>query len=307
MNIHQLAVFHAVAENSSVTRAAEKLFISQPAVSKQLRELERSLGMALFHRLSTGVRLTEAGELLLGYSRQIFALETEAEAALHELHNLERGRLRVGASTTIGTYVLPPICARFGRQYPGIDLWLDIANSAAIIERLRRQEIDLALVEGSSIPLENEEFIADIFLEDHLVPIASPFHPLSCLRDLNFEKLAEQPLLLREAGSGTREVLEAEFARRGAKPILKMTLGNSEAIKRAVSAGVGLSWMSKLAIENEVENGSLKILGDDSLHIARTLHRLRVPGRYESRAAREFQRLLRRWVQGDEHSMETEL
>ena len=94
MNIHQLAVFHAVAENSSVTRAAEKLFISQPAVSKQLRELERSLGMALFHRLSTGVRLTEAGELLLGYSRQIFELETEAEAALRELHNLERGRLR---------------------------------------------------------------------------------------------------------------------------------------------------------------------------------------------------------------------
>jgi DNA-binding transcriptional LysR family regulator len=153
MNIHQLAVFHAVAEQGSLTRAAALLFISQPAVSKQLRELERSLGMALFHRLSTGVRLTEAGELLLGYSRQIFALEHEAESALRELHNLERGRLRIGASTTIGTYILPPACARFGRQYPKVELALDIDNSRAIVERLRAGRVDLAWLKARLKPM----------------------------------------------------------------------------------------------------------------------------------------------------------
>lgn len=296
MNIHQLAVFHAVAEQGSLTRAAALLFISQPAVSKQLRELERSLGMALFHRLSTGVRLTEAGELLLGYSRQLFALEHEAESALRELHNLERGRLRIGASTTIGTYILPPACARFGRQYPKVELALDIDNSRSIIDRLRAGRVDLALVEG---PLAEDEFVRDEIGRDELVPIASPFHPLCCLKEIPFEKLAEQPILLREEGSGTRAVLEQAFESRGLAPQVKMTLGNTEAIKRAVSAGVALAWVSKLAIEDEEKAGTLKILGGKSVAIERSLVRVRVPGRYESRAVREFLRMLKKLVHGE--------
>jgi DNA-binding transcriptional LysR family regulator len=298
MNIHQLAVFHAVAEQSSLTRAAALLFISQPAVSKQLRELERSLGMALFHRLSTGVRLTEAGELLLGYSRQIFALEHEAESALRELHNLERGHLRIGASTTIGTYILPPACARFGRQYPKVEIALDIDNSRAIIERLRAGRIDLALVEG---PLQDDEFVRDEIGHDELVPIASPFHPLCCLREISFEKLAEQPLLAREDGSGTRAVLQESFEARGLSPHIKMTLGNTEAIKRAVAAGVALAWVSRLAIENEEKTGTLKILGGPELAIERSLFRVRVAGRYESRAVREFLRMLKKQVGSESH------
>jgi DNA-binding transcriptional LysR family regulator len=296
MNIHQLAVFHAVAEQSSLTKAAALLFISQPAVSKQLRELERSLGMALFHRLSTGVRLTEAGELLLGYSRQIFALEHEAESALRELHNLERGRLRIGASTTVGTYVLPPACARFGRSYPKVELALDIDNSRAIVERLRAGRVDMALVEG---PIQDDEFARDEIGRDALVPIASPFHPLCCLKEIPFEKLAEHPILLREDGSGTRAVLQAAYEERDLTPQVKMTLGNTEAIKRAVAAGVALAWVSRLSIESEVQSGTLKVLGGPSVAIERPLFRLRVPGRYESRAVREFLRMLRKLLHGE--------
>src|SRR5689334_3520995 len=121
MNINHLAIFHAVAEEGSVSRGASRLHISQPAVSKQLRGLERSLGVALFHRLSKGVQLTEAGALLAGYARNLFTLEREAENALAELRSLERGRLTIGASTTIGNYLLPTVCAAFREAHPGIE------------------------------------------------------------------------------------------------------------------------------------------------------------------------------------------
>ena len=294
MNINHLAVFHAVAEEGSLTRAAERLYISQPAVSKSLRELERSLGMALFHRLSTGVRLTEAGELLLGFSQQIFALDKEAENALHELRALERGRLHVGASTTIGTYLLPEICARFQQIYPRVELQLEIDNTRAIHEHLRKNEVDLALPEGVD---ESPESTREAFLMDEIVPIAPPLHPLTCPRQLTLEELCTHPMILREEGSGTREVIEATLRERGVEPIVLMSLGNTEAIKRAVAAGIGLAWVSRLTIENEVRSGTLKVLCGPDLIIQRPLHRLRVPGRYESRAAREFVRLLRQSVE----------
>ncbi|MDF2441609.1 MAG: hypothetical protein JWN98_2593 [Abditibacteriota bacterium] len=294
MNINHLAVFHAVAEESSLTRAAEKLHISQPAVSKSLRELERSLGMALFHRLSTGVRLTEAGELLLGFSHQIFELDREAENALHELRALERGRLHVGASTTIGTYLLPEICARFQRIYPRVELQLEIDNTRAIHDHLRKSEIDLALTEGVD---EANEFTRDVFLMDEIVPIAPPLHPLTCPRHLSLAEVCAHPMILREEGSGTREVVQAALQSRGLEPTILMSLGNTEAIKRAVAAGIGLAWVSRLTIENEVRSGTLKVLCGPELVLQRPLHRLRVPGRYESRAAREFVRLLRQSVE----------
>jgi DNA-binding transcriptional LysR family regulator len=149
MNINHLAIFHAVAEEGSLTRAAERLHVSQPAVSKQLRELEKSVGMALFHRLSKGVRLTEAGELLAGYARNLFAIEAEAEHALGELRGLERGRLTVGSSTTIGMYLLPQVLAHFHRQFPRIELHLEIANAEQIRQRLTDNTLDLALSEAS--------------------------------------------------------------------------------------------------------------------------------------------------------------
>ncbi|MDQ3813217.1 MAG: LysR family transcriptional regulator [Armatimonadota bacterium] len=293
MNINHLAVFHAVAEEGSVTRAAERLCISQPAVSKQLRELERSLGMALFHRLSKGVRLTEAGELLAGYARRLFDLEAEAERALAELRGLERGRLRVGASTTIGIYLLPEIFAKFRQQYPGIELQLEIANTQEIQRRLIENKLDLGLTEGL---VEGEEFQVEVLRWDDIVAIAPPDHPLLSEAELTAEKLCREPIVSREAGSGTRAVVERALREKGLTIHPVMALGSTEAVKRAVAAGVGVALVSRLAVSLELEAGRLAVLPVADLQIHRPLHRLKLRGKYEGRAVREFLRLLRQMV-----------
>lgn len=290
MNINHLAIFFAVAEEGSVTRAADRLYISQPAVSKQLRELEKSLGMALFHRLSTGVRLTDAGELLHGYARSIFALETEAEQALSELRHLERGHLIVGASTTIGAYLLPEVCAAFREQCPGVEMSLIVDNSAAIERRLTAHEINLALVEG---PLPADALQTDILMPDEIVPIAGTEHAISRHQRVTAAEFLAAGLIVREVGSGTRAIIEAELRRRELEFQPTMSLGNTEAIKRSVAAGAGVALVSSLAIQSELSAGMLRRPHLEDLSIQRSFHRLRLHGQYENRASREFLRLFR--------------
>jgi DNA-binding transcriptional LysR family regulator len=290
MNINHLAIFHAVAEEGNLTRAAERLHVSQPAVSKQLRELEKNLGMALFHRLSKGVRLTEGGELLAGYARDIFALEAEAEHALSELRGLERGRLTVGASTTIGTYLLPPVFARFQQSYPRIELNLEIANTEEIQRRLLDDSIDLALSEGH---VHAPDLQAEVVAWDEIVAIAPPDHPLSNALKVTAQMLYEYSFVAREMGSGTRAVTEVALQEKGIVLQPAMSLGSSEAVKRAVVTGAGWALLSRLAIELELQTGALVIVPIEDLAIQRPLHRLRQRGKYESRAAREFVRMLR--------------
>ena len=290
MNLNQLAIFHAVAKENSVSRGAERLHISQPAVSKQLREFEKSLGVALFHRLSTGVRLTEAGELLFDYATRIFDLETEAEHALDELRVLERGRLVVGASSTIGTYLLPQVCAQFGAQYPKIELHLEIANTEEVQRRLVENKVDVALSEGLILFPELE---ADAFGWDEIVLIAAPDHILLTGEPVEVESLLQHPMILRERGSGTRAVVQQAFAGRGILLQPSMSLGSTQAILRAVAAEVGIAWVSRLAIADELGHGTLAVVPMRDFKIIRALQRLKLKGKYESRAAREFVRLLR--------------
>ena len=293
MNLNHLAIFHAVAEEGSVTRAAERLRISQPAVSKTLRDLERSLGMALFHRLSKGVELTEAGEILRGYARQIFELESEAGRALSELRSLERGRLAIGASTTIGVYLLPEICARFRSTFPGIEVHLEIANTAQIQRRLLRNELDLSLTEGF---LAAPEIQAEILGHDEIVCIAPPGHALLREKNLPVARLLREPLLWREAGSGTRAVVEQALAELGLSAPALLSLGSTEAIKRTVAAGTGFAFVSRLTVESELQSGALAMLPLADFAVRRPLQRLRVKGKYEGLAVREFLRMLRPFV-----------
>lgn len=290
MNLNQLAIFHAVAKENSVSRGAERLHISQPAVSKQLREFEKSLGVALFHRLSSGVRLTEAGELLRDYATRIFGLETEAEHALDELRVLDRGRLVVGASSTIGTYLLPQVCSQFGQQYPKIELHLEIANTEEVQRRLIANSVDVALTEGLVLFPEIE---TDAFAFDEIVLVAAPNHVLLENPSVEIGELLQYPLILRERGSGTRAVVQEAFAARGIFLQPSMSLGSTVAILRAVAANVGIAWVSRLAIENELQQGALKIVAVNDFKIIRALQRLKLKGKYESRAAREFVRMLR--------------
>ncbi len=293
MNFNHLAIFLAVAETGNLTRAAEKLHISQPAVSKQLRELEKSLGMALFHRLSKGVRLTEGGEVLLDYARQIFALETDASRALNELRQLARGQLSIGASTTIGVYLLPEICAQFRAAFPGIEVNLEIGNTQEIQKRLLNNELDLGLSEGF---IASPEIQAEVLGEDEIIVIAAPNHKLLHKKTLSLLQLLGEPILWRESGSGTRAVVENALREKGFSAPPRVSLGSSEAIKRAVIAGDGIAFVSRLTVETDLKNDTLKQLKTADFELHRPLQRLRLSGKYEGRAVREFLRLLRPFV-----------
>lgn len=285
MNLNHLAIFHAVAREGSVTLGAERLHISQPAVSKQLQEFERSLGAPLFDRLPRGMRLTESGELLVGYARRLFGQEAEAEAALVELRGLERGRLAVGASMTIGGYLLPDVLARFHQEYPGIDMRLEIANTEEVQQRLIEGTLDVGLTEGF---LEHPELEAAVFREDEMVVIAPPDHPLLLEGPVTAERLCREPFVVREEGSGTRAVVERAFAERGLALRPVMSLGNIEAIKRAVAAGVGVAMVSALTVGLELETGRLSVVSVIDLSVRRPLHRLHLRGRHQGRAALAF-------------------
>lgn len=271
MNLNHLAIFHAVAQAGSVSGGALRLHISQSAVSKQLAELEAALELPLFERLPRGVRPTEAGRTLLDYAQRLFALESEAERAMAELKQLGRGRIAIGASRSIGTYMLPPVLAGFHRRYPRVELSLQVENTQLIETKLIAGEIDLGFAEG--LP-SSEHLDYRVFARDQLVLVAAPDHPAVARAPLSLAALANEELLMHEDGSGTRAVTEAALAEKKLriKPI--MTLASSEAIKQTVATGAGLAFLSSAAIRNEVASGTLVILKVRGLTIQRPLYRM---------------------------------
>lgn len=292
MNLNHLAIFHAVAESGSVSEAAKRLHISQPAVSKQLREFEEKEGLPLFDRLPKGMRLTAAGETLRAYARQIFAAEEDAERRLAELRGLQSGRLAIGASTTIGNYLLPAILARFQQTYPGVEVQLDIANTEMIQNRLLANTLDLGFTEGF---VDNAQFDARVLGMDELVLIAAPTHPLLERTDLTATEVFREPCILREAGSGTRAVIERALHARGINLETRMSLGSPEAIKQAVAAGAGISLVSRLTVATELLAGTLRVVPVSDLHLERPLHQISLIHKNPSRAVERFLALLADW------------
>jgi DNA-binding transcriptional LysR family regulator len=289
VNLGHLRIFDAVAKTGKVGLAAESLLVSQPAVSKQVRELERNIGSRLFDRVAQGMRLTEEGRLLAAYASKIFALEVEAQDALDEFHGLRRGRLCVGASTTIAVYLLPEVFVRFRCEFPQVDLELEIANSDAICDRLEKGAIHLALTEGV-IPSGKIEGV--VFAVDRLVAIASPGSAVARRRSVTAMSLCKEPFVVRETGSGTKSVVERVLEERGLRVSPVMSLGSTEAIKRAVAGGVGVAIVSELSITLEVAARRLVKLNVPDLSISRPLYRLRIEGHSESPAATAFMKMV---------------
>ncbi|HEV2641348.1 MAG TPA: LysR substrate-binding domain-containing protein, partial [Candidatus Elarobacter sp.] len=187
MNLHHLRVFAAVAEHGGFSRAAAALRLSQPAVSKTVQELEREVGLPLFDRVGRTPRLTDAGSALFARARELFGVERVAEEELRALRGLERGSLRVGASTTVATYLLPPLIARFHSAHPGVRLAMTSANTRAIVRQLLERRVDVALVEG---PVSHERLDVIAWREDELVVIVPPDHPLLARRRVEARDLA---------------------------------------------------------------------------------------------------------------------
>lgn len=301
MNQTQLNAFRAVAEAGGFSKGADRLMVSQPAVSLQVAELEAFLGAKLFDRLPRGVRLTEAGQLVLGYSRRIAGLNTEAEQAVRELLGLRSGRLVIGASLTVGSYVLPPVLGEFSNRFPGVELKLEVANTEQIQRKLLDNELDVGFTEGLA---EHGELISESFHADRLVPVSPPVHPILKHMRVTVEQFCRYPIILREQGSGTRAVIEQALAAKGisVKPV--MSLGSTEAVKRAVMAGVGLALVSELSIETELKAGVLAVVVLSDLQIRRPLHQVELKGKARGFASREFLQMLthRFRTTGDEHA-----
>jgi DNA-binding transcriptional LysR family regulator len=290
MNLNHLAVFHAVAQAGSMTLGAERLDISQPAVSKQVRALERACGVHLFDRVGRRVRLSSAGVILAEYARRLFALAHEAEEAMADVRAVRRGRLVIGASTTIGTYLLPGVLAEFWRRHPDVELLVEIANTEQVHRRLAAHELDVGLTEGF---VEEEELEAEVFHHDELVVIASPGHPLAGKPRVPPSALQQEPFVLREPGSGTRAVEERALAGLKSPVRVVLALGSTEAIKRVVAEGVGLAIVSRLAVRAECAAGTLAVLPVAGLRIERPLHLVRRKGRRDGPALQAFSSVLR--------------
>ncbi len=293
MNLNHLRVFHAVAAASSLTEAARELRISQPAVSRQLADLEDALGVQLVDRLRRGIRLTDAGRALADHATRIFGLEQTAEAELAALRGLERGRLAIGASTTIGSYLVPRVLGRLRRDHPALRLELQIGNTQAIHDLLRRHQIELGLTEGLHSHAREPDLTAHVFDHDDMVAIAAPGDPVARRGPLRAADLAAHPFIMRERGSGTREVIEAAFAKKRIAIAPVLALGSTEAVKNAVASGLGIAIVSRLTVDNELASGALVTLDLADLEIRRELRLVELSGVTRSPAAMRFLELLR--------------
>ncbi|MGH8295699.1 MAG: LysR family transcriptional regulator [Steroidobacteraceae bacterium] len=291
MNLHHLSIFLAVAETGSLTASAARLRISQPALSRELRALEARLGVRLFERHARGMRLTQAGEVLNGYAARLFELERAAEAAMREIADGRCGRLLIGASNTIGTYVLPPVLAALRRLRPRVQVRLFVGNTEQVSQGVEDMRFMLGFIEG---PLHFAGLRATAFQQDEMVPVVAPEHPLLRRRRLSVAQLSGQPLLMRESGSGTREVVMATLSRHQIVPGETMEFGNTEALKRAALYGGGIAWLPRISMLEELRAGALRELPLKQLIILRPLMLLQREDAPPEPAAELFLQLLHR-------------
>ena len=289
INLHHLRLFTAVVDHGGFTRAATHLNLSQPAISKSLAELERQLNVRLIDRSGRSARLTDAGEALHARARELFGVERLAERELREIRGLKRGRLRIAASTTIASYMLPSVLGRFHRRRPSVRLSATSANTRTVTKLLLESSVDVALVEG---PVAHERIEVLPWKDDELVVIAPHDHALLSGPSVVPADLEPWEFLVRERGSGTREVSERALAAQGVRLRKTIRVGGTESIKQGVAAGLGLAIVSRAAAADQLSLGRIAVLPVDGLAIRRTLTRLRLRGRGSTPAAREFELLL---------------
>lgn len=265
VTLRQLRVFESVARHLSFSRAAEELYLSQPAVSMQIKQLEENVGLALFEQLGKKIFLTDAGRELFHYSRAVAQQLSDMEAALNEIKGLERGRLRIAVVST-ANFFAPMFLAQFCHLNPGVKVSLSVANRESVLRQLNENETDMAIM---GLPPEELDVVSETFMENPLVVIAAPSHPLAKLRKIPMKRLEQETFVVREPGSGTRGAMERFFAEHRIQLKTGMEMGTNEAIKQAVQGEMGLGVVSLHTIELELETGRLKVLDVNGFPIKR--------------------------------------
>lgn len=290
-SLDQLKIFRAIAQQGSFKRAADSLYISQPAVSLQIQNLEAALGTPLFNRSGRKAELTEGGHVFLEYAQRILAMCDESRRALGDLHDLKGGTLIIGASQTTGTYLIPRLLGEFHRQHPEVGVQLRVMSTRRVAYGVVEGRHDLGII-GGEVPAElHGRLRIEPYAEDELVLVVYPRHPLADARMIRREDLYSLRFIALDPESTTRRVLDEVLRRFDidvASLDIDMELSSIEAIKASVQAGLGVAFVSATAIEKELKLGVLHKLTVEGLLLHRPLTLLTDPLRYESRASRVF-------------------
>lgn len=289
LNLHQLTTFQVVAKHCSFVRAAEELHFSQPAVSAQIRHLEKTLGVKLFDQIGRKTHLTQAGEELYLYSQKIFSVIDETLEVMEALRSPYYGRLSVGADTTVGSYVIPGLLGKFRQIYPQVEILLQVLNRLSLVEAILNNRVELAIM--GSVP-DDAPVEIEPFAYNPLVMVAAPSHRLAGLRNVSIEELGREHFLLREPGSGTRAALESALQEAGLPLQVSMQVGNNSAIKQGVTAGLGIALISRVAIDMELETNRLVILDVEGFPIIRQWRIVHIKDKYLSATAKAFKSFL---------------
>jgi len=284
LTLRQIEVFNAVARHQNFTRAAEALHLSQPAVSMQVRQLEDSIGLPLFEQVGKQIHLTDAGEQMYSYGRNITGLLDEAEGVFEAIKGVERGNLTISVATT-ASHFATRLLAEFSKLHSGITISLDVTNRQALRRQLDNNEPDLVIM---GQPPRGVDVEATAFMENPLVMIAPPGHALTARQQIPLSHFADESFVVRELGSGTRGATQRFFDEHGVPFITGIEMTSNEAIKQAVEAGLGLGIVSIHTLELELETGRLEILDVEDFPIIRHWYVLKRKGKRLSPSAQAF-------------------
>jgi DNA-binding transcriptional LysR family regulator len=280
--LHQLKVFEATARHGSFTRAAEELFLTQPTVSMQVKQLTKAIGLPLFEQVGKRLYLTDAGRELFSTCQDIFYKLDQLEMSVANLKGMKQGKLRLAVITTT-KYFMPRLLGPFCQRYPGIDVSLIVTNHEQVIERLADNQDDLYVM--SQIP-ENIDVKAHAFLENPLVVVAPQDHPLAKERHISLKRLVEEPFIMREPGSGTRRAFQKLLDEEKLSVKVRLELGSNEAIKQAIAGGLGLSVLSRHTLLTDISD--VVVLDVEGFPIERQWYVVYLAGKQLSVVAQTF-------------------
>ncbi len=291
MESFRLKVFRSVATHLSFTKAANELFITQPAISKNIQSLEKELGLRLFSRIGNKIHLTSAGKVLLDYSNRLFKMQIELDNKLNSFKKEKTGIIRIGASTTIAQYIIAKVLAKFYKQFPSVKIFMISGNSEKIAAALLKGEIDLGIVEGK---VKSSDIHYTRFISDELVAVVSLNNNLILKNEITLSQLTRIPVVLRERGSGTLEVFEHALKNKKIKLSslnIIMHLGSTEAIKQYLETDNCMGFISVRAIEKELKKGTLRKIKVKDLQIKRTFDFITLQGSSFSSITKQFIKL----------------
>ncbi|MFM1843247.1 MAG: rubisco operon transcriptional regulator [Cyanobacteriota bacterium] len=282
--LHQLKVFEATARHGSFTRAAEELFITQPTVSSQIKQLSKTVGLPLFEQIGKRLYLTEAGQELLKTCQEVFQCLDNFEMKIADIQGTKQGSLRLAVITT-AKYFIPRLLGEFTQTYPGIDVSLKVTNHQQIRERMQNNQDDLYIV---SEPPEEMDLMSQPFLDNPLVVIARQDHPLAGQRHIPIKALQDQAFIMREPGSGTRRAVQNLLNKHRVDVRVRLELGSNEAIKQAIAGGMGISVLSQHTLVSEGAKSELTVLDIDEFPIKRRWYVASLGGKQLSVVAQTF-------------------